>query len=772
MSKQRPINELNATLSLTPGLGALPMEAELHGLPVAAASGASWHRGRTAEGEMVLVFSSRGDFAVDVADAGRRAMLVTAPALVPIRSVDEFFEADGTPVTVVTYEDPKSPSLRELAAPRALRPETARSIAGQVTEALETARRRGVRHRFLDDSRVFVDVDADQVRIVGAGVEAAASDDSFSNVDALAVNPDVRSVGLILFVGLTGRVPKFFGSDDVIDPGVASSRTVPEDLRIVTTNLLTHEGTDSDNPPYTLRAARSDLAPWQSLPVTLEAFDPEQHAGPPVPLDSETLARAKAGFSGAGDAGQPGASQAPGASGDAPAESGAAGPQEPVSASDDDPTAVRAAVAAPAAARPTDSENVDTARDTSASTVSPASDSQEEAAQGGASPSKEAPASRPWGDLVAGGAAATAAAAGAASLSRNGSNGQSKAGDDPGNSDASGTQGPIRVAGRSSSLAATLGTPGKKPDFSTRASQQPSAPGQAPAPGASQLAAQRPSVVPPSAIPQPEQPEPIGIIPVKGRRPDEAPSTASTDDSSSLLREVVGVALGSDSAGSTRATSGSSNGVEGKIVLGAAIIGLIVALVIALTIITSVGRDRNVESNPTTAATPSATAAPTQAASQAPTPKEEQKPAAAAAKLDAVEVVYPGDQSKADYPEKAGLLTDGDPGSVWKTKRYKSPNYGGLRNGMGLLLKLGNGGTVKEVGISAGDQEGGTIEVRKVAEGNTVGEVVGTGQLTRGKETVITLNQPVEAKELFLWAPDLGAVDGGYRLEISEVRVG
>ena len=809
VSKQRPIDELTATVTLSPALGEGP-DAE-SGLPIAHADGASWHRGVTAEGESVLAFTARGDFAVDVADAGRRAFLVSAPALVPIREVGEFYEADGTPVTAVLYDDPAAPSLAEMTREGALRPETARAVAGQVAEALETARRRGVRHRFLDESRVFVDVDADTVRIIGAGVETAALDDSVVDADALAVNPDVRSIGRILFVGLAGRDPEFFGGADVVDPALASPRTVPDDLSAITRTLLTHEGSNPENPPYTVRAARSDLAPWQSLPVTLEAFDPDQHAGAPQPLSAAALAAMRGdtqatppvddgngngnGIDG-GESGDADTADAAGAAdtsdvkntGDAPTlargsdkvDDSSGVPQPDRDADSEHHTDSKrggnsgpgagavagtalagAAVGAAGVAamhgggddhqRTPDSGNTPDSDGTPDSGVSKdAHNSGSNQSTGDNSVSSSRSNNAAWGDVIATNATGSQPASAP---------------------DSKDDSGPIRVAGRTESLAAHIGSEPAKPDFSTRSHDAHKGPETAPtANPAPELAAKRPALVPPSAMPQPEQQQPVGVIPVKGRPLNNAPARDSQDESPSLLRDVVGVAFGSDAAERQSTSSGSRGGTESKVILVAAILALVLALVFALTSITSVNRDRDVTSAPTTeAATTPAEKSP-EASKKSEEPKEE--PGAAAPSLQNVEVVYPEDPSKADNPEKAGDMKDGNAETVWKTQRYNGPDYGRLRDGMGVRLSFADTGKVSEVGVTAGEQEGGTIEVRPVDDNNEIDDPVGSGTLSAGKETVIKLDKPVEAKELVLWAPDLGAVDGGYRLEIAEVRVG
>ncbi|MDO5644709.1 MAG: hypothetical protein Q4G21_03305 [Dermabacter sp.] len=787
MSKQRPIDDLSASVSLIPGLNGDPeVPADLL-LPDAAAPGASWHVGRTPDGQSLLVFVVRGEHAVDAADEARRAQLVTAAALVPILGVEEFYEADGTPLTAVMYEDPGVESLADLTEAGALRPETARAIAGQVTDALETARQKGVRHFLLDERRVFVDIEHNEVRILGAGVEAAATDADAWSDDPFSVNPDVRSIGRVLFVALAGRGPEFFATPEVLDPSVVSPRTVPADLALLTRTLLSHEAGTPDHPPYAVRDVRAELAPWQSLPVTLEAFDPEQHAGAPTPLSADAQAGLAEG---------PGANV--GADGDkAPFVDEAPTRVRAVSAVNDDtdpklrPVPGAGAVAASVAGAAAGMAGAEAAGAGASAGLRPLP-------MGGDAPQKT------WADALGAGSTAGANGAtgpggadgshgpdtdpdgsGARGAAANGadSNG-ADAGDDSWTSadtlrrsalldepDSPTGGGPILVAGRSQSLAASIADAERGPDFATRAPEPGAAEGSE-AEGAGDLSASRPTLLPPSAVPHQPTPAAGPAIEVRGRGSSLAEDAPSPMNSPSLLRDVVGVAMAADDPQSLTAGSGGSagRGYQSKIILGLAILLVILGVVFAITTVTSPGRDRGVTSNSTASA--SATAEATDAAEPAETTEPtEEAPAAQPATLAGVSVVYPPDPAKADYPENAALMTDGDPGTAWTTQRYVTPDYGRMREGMGVRLTLDPGGIVNEVVVTAGAQQGGTIELRPVNEAGEIGEPIASGELTAGAETVLKPEQPIEATDLVLWAPTIGAVDGGYRLEIAEVRV-
>src|SRR5690606_33939312 len=149
------------------------------------AEGAVWRRARSVEtGEQVVLFIVRGETALEAADAVRRAYLVEDPHLVPVQDIvvfDDPRETDGPsadgeetgPITVVEYPMPTAPPLAALLAKGPLHPETARAVIGEAATGLETARRRGVRHQFVDSNRVFVDTRSGAVTVLGVGVEAA-----------------------------------------------------------------------------------------------------------------------------------------------------------------------------------------------------------------------------------------------------------------------------------------------------------------------------------------------------------------------------------------------------------------------------------------------------------------------------------------------------------------------------------------------------------------------------------------------------------------------
>ncbi|MDK7741363.1 protein kinase family protein [Helcobacillus massiliensis] len=837
MAEHSTVDAFLKEYAIVPGFdgeGEAPADRTLPAHPV---DGATWHVGEK-EGGSVLVFLARGEIAADVADAARRSQLVVHQSLVPIAAVHELTDDDGTAVAAVVYERVDAPSLSDMARERALRPETVRSIAGQASVALEAARRKGVTHRLLDEDRVFVDADADRVLILGAGVESAALSDldivgltsgagrGSGEGEPGTVDPDARSLGRILFVGLTGRDSEFFGGSDVVDPQLASARTVPDDLRDITVMALTYVAPQVGDPVYEPQDVHNDLRPWQSLPVTLEAFDPEQRVGAPQPLSAAQLAVMRGEEPPVEDApaDDAPADQAPAAGtvSDQPASESASEPTDPAAASGS--TAAGGAFAAgpegdDAPTSPsvlTDGSADDTTPGAGTAGASTAGAAAAGAATGGAAAAgaadSGAPATQAWGDAIGP----------APEFSSRTDRQQTRA-----EAESAAATGPLRVAGRTESLsgepatttggiamsssssaaagaagAAALGaagsasTGGRTPHDPTGVGSVPTA-SEAPAPVDPSKPTGAPEPVNPSkrsgrsAPVEPVHPSaaaaltsandtPRGAgapaIPVPGRqRSMTEPPTEDTGerDSPSLLRDVVGVAFASDDPDSlsTGDARGDGRSYQSRILIILMIVLVALAGFLAINTVTSVNRDRGVSSEPAKTVEPTATAESEAPAEKSPEPAKSEEPKVEPAALKNAEIVYPEDPSKADYPENAGRINDGDMGTVWKTKEYASEDFGNLRNGMGVLLNFEKKGEVTEVIVHGGEAQGGTLELRTVNPDGTPGDVLASTDLNPG-EMSLKPEEPVEAERLMLWSPKPGALPNGrFRVDVAEVEV-
>lgn len=327
----------------------------LSGVP----AGASWHRARSAaSGESVVLLLVQGPAALEVADAARRAFLVEDPRLIPVREVRVFGDpredpraaAPGAPapVTAVEYPVPPAPPLAAMYADGPLRAETARSVIGETAAGLDTARRRGIRHQHLDSNRVFVDPAAGTVHVLGAGVEAAAALETTAEQDTGF--RDTAALVALLYKALTGSRP-VRGQDGLVPRASrVSPRQVPDDLDVLCDLVLNQSG---DAMPVTVRDLVTELSPWQSIPVTLEAFDADDAAaaaaGTSANPEAGPRADVAAGQS-AADGGAP--AGAPAAAVAVPTPGIAAGPAPGASAAPEPAPPVADPVASPVAPSP------------------------------------------------------------------------------------------------------------------------------------------------------------------------------------------------------------------------------------------------------------------------------------------------------------------------------------------------------------------------------------------------------------------------------------
>ncbi|GAB7192178.1 hypothetical protein NUM3379_28870 [Kineococcus sp. NUM-3379] len=170
-------------------------------------------------------------------------------------------------------------------------------------------------------------------------------------------------------------------------------------------------------------------------------------------------------------------------------------------------------------------------------------------------------------------------------------------------------------------------------------------------------------------------------------------------------------------------------------------------------------------SRPTSAA-PAAADAPPAPAPPPPAPALT-APAPLPVTVTPVDPLGDGEENDAD----AAAAADGDAGTAWRTQRYSSPAFGGLKDGVGLVLDLGAEADVSAVEVLAGGS-GGRVELRVLPGPDVEG---GTGVVVAGAggsgELRLAPPQPVRASALLLWFTELPRLDGGHRGEVAEVRV-
>jgi hypothetical protein len=847
------------------------------------AEGASWHRARSVRsGELVTLFMVHGDLALEVADAARRAYLVENPRLLPVLDVTVFGDPRGTgegsadgasgdasqgdssegfgaanggaPLTVVEYPAPPAPPLAALFAQGALRPETARSIIGEAASGLEAARRRGLRHQHLDSNRVFVDTASGEVAVLGVGVEAAAHHDA-EHDGRLASFLDVTALVALLYRALTGASPS--AADGPLPrPSRISTRNIPQDLDMLCELVLT----EGDQPvPETTRDLIAELEPWQSIPVTLEAYDPQDPSRTSRATENASSAR-----SGAATAGAPRPSAGDEPADDEPAgdERSAPGATAPEQAQDPSQIPAQDPSGGTTTAHPVTSDDAGAkdSREGSAAHLDLDAEPRSDIDKVHTSRTARRAAAAAAAGAAAGTAGTAAGTAGAAA----GTAGATAPASGPTSGDASTVDSGRPSATRDSAPApsessadAASATTSAASDAQQRTSTDPGTAASAD-PSASASTAQAPPAAEPKPEPEPEPEDTTGteaaefvrdlhlsetrskaafpghldvqekenplaaatippsaagrgaVLPGSSRDADDTswtdsvaqtpveeedaspgpiivrgrPMTAGDEDQnawsttphrgSALVRDVVGVAMSAEDSSNVYTTTAEPDEQRSRqtqwILIGAALV-VIIALVFAITSVTSGLREA--ATGPNEKATTQA--APTEAKTNAqvqPTETTESATQGPPPTFGEPEVFAEGGNGNADHSEDSSRLTDGSKDSYWSSKIYKSADYSGLKDGIGVKLPFEKTSTLKKITVSTADSEGGKMELYALKDDGSRGDKLGDGEFTDGGDVEFTLDDPVQADGVELWIAQLpnSTTGDGFRARIQEIK--
>jgi len=232
-----------------------------------------------------------------------------------------------------------------------------------------------------------------------------------------------------------------------------------------------------------------------------------------------------------------------------------------------------------------------------------------------------------------------------------------------------------------------------------------------------------------------------------------------------------------DHRGGTGTTNGPTNGPitrrdtrqdrrgGGRWLWVAGVLALCAALLVAVVVAFNLGRTSGGPGP--SARSPQAT--PTQSGS--PAPRSGPVPIAEVTDFD----------PQADPPEEnpglADLAVDDDPTTAWETLTYyNNPQLGGLKDGVGLLVDLGEPTRVSEVDVQL---QGTPTDVSLyVAPDGAKGAPTSIDGLDRvatadgaGEEVTLSAPQPVTTRYLVVWLTSLPPTEGGYSGSIAEIDV-
>jgi hypothetical protein len=142
------------------------------------------------------------------------------------------------------------------------------------------------------------------------------------------------------------------------------------------------------------------------------------------------------------------------------------------------------------------------------------------------------------------------------------------------------------------------------------------------------------------------------------------------------------------------------------------------------------------------------------------------RPPAEISGIQAIDPLGDGDENGS----VADRAIDTDAATSWRSARYESASFGGLKQGLGLYLQLAPG-PITAVTVEM-DGRGGRVELRTTAGPGLDGSVVvATAQGGNGR-VVLTPPRTLPGGPLLLWFTELPQQDSGeYRLAVTEIAV-
>ncbi|WP_420610807.1 hypothetical protein [Candidatus Poriferisodalis sp.] len=144
--------------------------------------------------------------------------------------------------------------------------------------------------------------------------------------------------------------------------------------------------------------------------------------------------------------------------------------------------------------------------------------------------------------------------------------------------------------------------------------------------------------------------------------------------------------------------------------------------------------------------------------------------------LESITDFDPAGDDRIEHPERLIFINDGDPGTGWSTARYNTRDFGGLKDGVGLIVVLyGDEPHSVERLLIDSPTVGWSFELYASSERNRTlidwGSPVATAQDITGSTTLEVPS--AEAAALLVWITDLGdeLPNGGHRVTVSRIEV-
>ena len=135
----------------------------------------------------------------------------------------------------------------------------------------------------------------------------------------------------------------------------------------------------------------------------------------------------------------------------------------------------------------------------------------------------------------------------------------------------------------------------------------------------------------------------------------------------------------------------------------------------------------------------------------------------------------PGDEE--ELPEEAGNAVDGSPTTAWVSEHYDTDTFGGLKDGVGLIVDAGEPVEAQQMLVQS--EEGGWDGEVYAAESSPPDDLEGWGDpigalSDASDDADITLEPAAPAQYYLLWftrLPESTDDAGRFRAEINEIEL-
>ena len=134
----------------------------------------------------------------------------------------------------------------------------------------------------------------------------------------------------------------------------------------------------------------------------------------------------------------------------------------------------------------------------------------------------------------------------------------------------------------------------------------------------------------------------------------------------------------------------------------------------------------------------------------------------------------PGDGGESQQRAADRFAADGNPETFWDTENYNSRNFGGLKDGVGLILRFDQVTDISEVQIDSPTTDGWTVDIY-TAE-SAPDDIAGWGEPVvqdlegDGSSPATARCETRPAGAVLVWITRLGQTEGENNMRINEVR--